>query len=189
MRIDGNSNYYNSIKQARTENLQVRGFGQEFYGKDSQTVEETKNSTQTVKRGFQVYMKTEDMLFSGGNGTGLSFYIKYAKDTTKDNPSVIAKGVDENGKEFEQTIYINKIDPKNATVVEMRALEAHIGADKGAGLSSFSLSAGNMGLRDRRDFMNMFQHDMHDMNLLGERQKVSFYLKNMNMYYDFINAK
>ena len=24
-----------------------------------------------------IYMKTDDMLYSGGNGTGLSFYIKY----------------------------------------------------------------------------------------------------------------
>ena len=28
---------------------------------------------------MKVYLKTDDMLFSGGNGTGLSFYIKYAE--------------------------------------------------------------------------------------------------------------
>ncbi len=74
-----------------------------------------------------IYMKTDDMLYSGGNGTGLSFYIKYAEDSTEDDPTVIAKGVDENGDEFEQTIHINKVNPKCATVVEMRALEAHMG--------------------------------------------------------------
>ena len=42
----------------------------------------------------KVYLKTDDMLFSGGNGTGLSFYIKYAEESTEDNPVVIAKGVD-----------------------------------------------------------------------------------------------
>ena len=52
-----------------------------------------------------VYMKTDDMLYSGGNGTGLSFYIKYAEGSTEDDPTVIAKGVDENGNEFEQTIH------------------------------------------------------------------------------------
>ena len=51
-----------------------------------------------------VYMKTDDMLYSGGNGTGLSFYIKYAEGSTEDDPTVIAKGVDENGNEFEQTL-------------------------------------------------------------------------------------
>ena len=57
----------------------------------------------------KVYLKTDDMLFSGGNGTGLSFYIKYAEESTEDNPVVIAKGVDENGKEFEEKININDI--------------------------------------------------------------------------------
>ena len=76
-----------------------------------------------------VYMKTDDMLYSGGNGTGLSFYIKYAEGSTEDDPTVIAKGVDENGNEFEQTIHINKINPRNASLVEMTALEigrAHV---------------------------------------------------------------
>ena len=35
-----------------------------------------------------VYMKTDDMLYSGGNGTGLSFYIKYAEGSTEDDPTV-----------------------------------------------------------------------------------------------------
>ena len=30
-------------------------------------------------KGHIVYMKTDDMLYSGGNGSGLSFYIKYAE--------------------------------------------------------------------------------------------------------------
>ena len=67
----------------------------------------------------KVYLKTDDMLFSGGNGTGLSFYIKYAEESTEDNPVVIAKGVDENGKEFEEKININDINLRNASYVEM----------------------------------------------------------------------
>ena len=61
------------------------------------------------KKGHTVYMKTDDMLYSGGNGTGLSFYIKYAEGSTEDDPTVIAKGVDENGNEFEQTIHVETI--------------------------------------------------------------------------------
>lgn len=49
-----------------------------------------------------VYLKTDDMLYSGGNGTGLSFYIKYADESSTDNPVVLAKGVDEKGNKFEQ---------------------------------------------------------------------------------------
>ena len=79
----------------------------------------------------KVYLKTDDMLFSGGNGTGLSFYIKYAEESTEDNPVVIAKGVDENGKEFEEKININDIDLRNASYVEMSALEAYYDVDRG----------------------------------------------------------
>ena len=46
-----------------------------------------------------------------------------------------AKGVDENGKEFEQRIYINDVNPSNATVVEMRALEAHYKVEKQGGFT------------------------------------------------------
>jgi len=96
-----------------------------------------------------VYMKTDDMLYSGGNGTGLSFYIKYAEGSTEDDPTVIAKGVDENGNEFEQTIHINKINPRNASLVEMTALESYMGVDKNGGLTSLPPETGMMGLNDR----------------------------------------
>ena len=136
-----------------------------------------------------VYMKTDDMLFSGGNGTGLSFYIKYAENSTEDDPTVIAKGVDENGDEFEQTIHINKINPKCATIVEMRALEAHLGVDKNGGLTSLPMETGMMGLRDRTDFMNMFEKQISDMKLLSQKRTAAYYQYSMQMYWDFMNKK
>ena len=53
---------------------------------------------------YQIFT-TDNMLWTGGNGTGLSYCLKYADDSTDENPVVLAKGVDENGKEFEQRIY------------------------------------------------------------------------------------
>ena len=61
------------------------------------------------------------------------------------------------GKEFEQRIYINDVNPSNAIVVEMRALEAHYKVEKQGGFTSLPLEAGNMGLNDRRDFIAMFK--------------------------------
>ena len=55
---------------------------------------------------YQIFT-TDNMLWTGGNGTGLSYCLKYADDSTDENPVVLAKGVDENGKEFEQRIYIS----------------------------------------------------------------------------------
>ncbi len=141
------------------------------------------------KKGHTVYMKTDDMLYSGGNGSGLSFYIKYAENSTEDDPTVIAKGVDENGDEFEQTIHINKINPKSATIVEMRALEAYTGVEKQNGFSSLPMGTGNMGLNDRRDFMDMFKNAISDMKLLSKKKAAEYYQYSMQAYWDFMNKK
>ena len=140
-------------------------------------------------KGHIVYMKTDDMLFSGGNGTGLSFYIKYAENSTENDPIVIAKGVDENGNDFEKTIHINDINPQSATIVEMRALEAYTGVEKKNGFSSLPLSAGNMGLNDRRNFMDMFEKTISDLTTLNSQKAAAYYRYSMQAYWDFMSSK
>lgn len=137
---------------------------------------------------YQVYLKTDDMLYSGGNGSGLSFYLKYAEGSTEEEPTMVAKGVDENGNEFEQTIHINRINPRCATAVEMRALEAYLGVEKDGGLTSLPKdpTAGNMGLYERRDFISMFQRQIRDMQTLGQRKMAAYYQYSMKMYQDFM---
>lgn len=151
--------------------------------------QQTSNVVQTKSKTYTVYLKTDDMLYSGGNGTGLSYYIKYAPDSTEEDPIVTAKGVDENGNAFERTIHINKINPQTATLVEMRALEAHLGVDKNGGLSSLPPDCGNMGLNDRRNFMEMLRKQIRDMGILKEQQLASYYRYSMQMYQDFIDRK
>lgn len=151
--------------------------------------EQVTNGIKASPNRITIYMKTEDMLYSGANGTGLSYYIKYAEGSTEDDPTVIAKGVDENGDEFEQTIHINKINPKCATVVEMRALEAHLGVDKNGGLSSLPPQTGEMGLHDRADFMDMFQKQISDMRRLGQQKLAAYYQYSMRAYWDFMSGR
>ena len=115
-----------------------------------------------------IYLKKDDMLYSGGNGTGLSFYLKYAEDSTEDNPRILAKGIDEHGEEFEQIIDVKKVNPKNATLPEMRALEAYSGAPKILGFSSLPMGTANVGLNQRQDFISAFKQNIVDMNMLGE---------------------
>ena len=127
-------------------------------------------------------LKTEDMLYSGCNGTGLSFYIKYADESTDEEPVVIAKGVDENGNDFEQRIFINKINPSCATVVEMRALEGHYKVKKQGGLTSLPLSSGELGLNDRANFISMFEQCIGDMKKLGRYDLSLLWMKSMDTY-------
>lgn len=142
------------------------------------------------QRTHKVYMKTDDMLYSGGNGSGL-FYIKYAEDSTEEDPTVVAKGVDENGNEFEQKIHIQKINPRCATLVEMHALEAYLGVEKEGRLSSLPLGfgTGQMGLHDRGNFMDMFQKNIRDMDVLGERKTAGYYRYSMQAYWHFMMKK
>lgn len=145
------------------------------------------NVSDTKPHTHIVYMKTDDMLYSGGNGTGLSFYLKYAKNSTEDDPTIIAKGVDENGDEFEQIIHINQIDPRYATIVEMRALEAFTGVEKQYGFTSLPLDTGNMKLHDRRNFMEMFADVISDMNLLRQWKTADYYRYSMQVYQNFMD--
>ena len=135
---------------------------------------------------YQIFT-TDNMLWTGGNGTGLSYCLKYADDSTDENPVVLAKGVDENGKEFEQRIYINDVNPSNATVVEMRALEAHYKVEKQGGFTSLPLEAGNMGLNDRRDFISMFKKSIEDLNKLGKFDLSLLWTKSMDKSKAFAN--
>lgn len=135
--------------------------------------------------GHTVYMKTDDVFYSGGNGTGLSYYLKYAESSTEEDPAVIAKGVDENGNEFEQLIHINDIDLRNATILEMRALEEYIGAERRYGFTSLPLSAGNMGLHERRNFINMFEDSINDLTMLRAKKAVAYYKQSVQLYLDF----
>ena len=98
------------------------------------------------------------------------------------NPVVVAKGVDENGKEFEQKIAINDINPSSASIVEMRALEAHCNMDKGGGLTSLPKGTGNMGLNDRRNFISMFEEAIQDLQTLARYDLSQFYKRNMALY-------
>lgn len=173
------------------EGMWSRQTAQKANGSSDQFARQMSNAAGVKPKGYQVYMKTDDMLYSGGNGSGLSFYIKYAEESTRENPIVIAKGVDENGKEFEQTIRINDINPRSATVVEMHALEAYLGVDKSGGLTSLPHDPfrGAMGLYDRADFIDLFQNSVRDMNTLGRRELAGHYRYSLQMYWDFMQEK
>ena len=106
-----------------------------------------------------------------------------------DNPVVIAKGIDENGKEFEEKININDIDLRNASYVEMSALEAYYDVDRGNSLSSFPQETGHMGLNERCDLISSFEKVIQDMNKLGKYDLQMFYMRNMNTYLNLERQK
>lgn len=130
------------------------------------------------------------MLYSGGNGAGVSFYLKYADESTTDNPVINAKGIDEKGNEFEQSINVNTIDPSNATYVEMRALEAHNHIPHGImRMTSLPLESGKMALHDRANFFDMYEKGIQDFKKLSRSDLASVYEKFYQSYLEIADRQ
>ena len=131
----------------------------ELFGKRQNNSKTSVNGNEAFPQtSMKVYLKTDDMLFSGGNGTGLSFYI-------------------------------NDIDLRNASYVEMSALEAYYDVDRGNSLSSFPQETGHMGLNERCDLISSFEKVIQDMNKLGKYDLQMFYMRNMNTYLNLERQK
>jgi len=138
--------------------------------------------------GHKVYLK-KGALYSGGNGTGLSYYLEYAERSTKENPLVTAKGVDEKGNEFKQTISVNDIDPKNATIVELQSLASHYGiGERIMGLSSLPVEIRNVGLTDRVDLFKAFEKGIKDFHTVGRHDLEALYKKNYDTYLELFES-
>lgn len=84
--------------------------------------------------------------------------------------------------EFEQVIDVKKVNPRNATLPEMRALEAYSGAPKRLGFSSLPMGIANIGLNQRQDFISAFKQNVVDMNMLGEYGIAQEYNKLLSFY-------
>ena len=84
--------------------------------------------------------------------------------------------------EFEQIIDVKKVNPKNATLPEMRALEAYSGASKRLCFSSLPMGTENVGLNQRQDFISAFKQNVVDMNMLGEYGIAQEYNKLLSFY-------
>ncbi len=59
--------------------------------------------------------------------TGESANVYRADDYSEDNPVYLVKGIDKNGKKYEQTVDVGKVNPNNCSYTEMLALNAHTG--------------------------------------------------------------
>jgi len=142
---------------------------------------------------------TEDTLRGGGfnigNGTFVSYTIKWAENSTEDNPIMTAEGFDENGKSYFETINVKKINPNNATWLEMLALEAYLspmGNDMsnvlGISLPFPHTLQGNRGLNDRFDFFNAFDKTIWQIAEGGSHQRAKEYQLSRQAYYNFFQS-
>ena len=112
----------------------------ELFGKRQNNSKTSVNGNEAFPQtSMKVYLKTDDMLFSGGNGTGLSFYIKYAEESTDDNPVVIAKETGHMGlnercdliSSFEKVIQdMNKLGKYDLQMFYMRNMNTYLNLER-----------------------------------------------------------
>lgn len=135
-----------------------------------------------------LFDRTENTLISIGYGSGLTFKLEYAKHSTDENPVMLSQGIDENGKPFEEYIYINNIDPTYANVIEMEALGIHLGLDKsvGGGLSTIPLGMGNCGKNEYFDFTKNVNQEISNQTILGQFDAVDKLEKYLEQILDFM---
>lgn len=80
-----------------------------------------------------IYM---NCLVSQVSGGGQELHMKYDESSTDENPVIYAWGKDSSGKAFETKIFVNDIDPHNASPAEMKALHAHLARQEGGAINN-----------------------------------------------------
>ena len=77
-------------------------------------------------------MFSTDALFSGGMAVGSGFMnasVNWSVNSTEDNPIMLVRGTDVDGSQFEVEVAINNINPRNASVIELFALDGYAAAN------------------------------------------------------------
>jgi len=79
---------------------------------------------------------SKDALYSGGMAIGSGFMnasVDWSPNSTEDEPVMLIIGIDVDGKPFEAEVAIKKVNPRNASVIELFALDGYARANGLAG--------------------------------------------------------
>ncbi len=82
---------------------------------------------------------------------GAEYRFFHAAESTDENPILVVRGVDEQGRLFEEKIDVRQIDPRNITVLEIEALE-HFRPDECKTIS-YHFGDEIRGLQERFDYV------------------------------------
>ena len=102
--------------------------------------------------------------------TGESANVYRADNYSEDNPLYLVKGMDKNGKEYEQTIDVSTVNPSNCSYTEMLALNAHTGNKSDSNFLSMAImkdKAGTASYHEKADYLSTVYALMDDMKALG----------------------
>ncbi len=131
----------------------------------------TGNFAEAVQGAKNVVHIAPDALFAIHDvKTGESAYIYRSDDYSEDNSVYLVKGTDINGKEYEQTVDVSKVNPNSCSYTEMLALNAHTGDGSASNFMTMAIlkdKAGSVSYHEKADYIAMGYALMNDMKTLG----------------------
>jgi hypothetical protein len=108
------------------------------------------NSSASVQLDKNALVSAGARIPSGGM---MSASVIKSESYSIDNPVMIVKGTDDNGRPFEAEVHINDVNPKNASFIEMFALDGYFAAN-GKSSSVTRAAAGAMAAQKASDGNN-----------------------------------
>lgn len=97
----------------------------------------------------------------------LEFRFYHAAESTEDDPVLVARGADGQGRVFEQKIHLNRINPYNATRMEMKALTTYYNPENKHISIPFLDYYENPKMDDRFDYINSLRSAISASRTLG----------------------
>lgn len=122
--------------------------------------------------------------------TGQELYMNYDKSSSEEDPVILAEGIDIHGNAFRRRIHLNDIDVRNASVMEMTALNVHLGKLGDEVIKSHysfpleSLSSQH-DLNTKMNFEQYFQKTSGTLRTAGYRQQAELYKSELERYLFF----
>ena len=177
--------------------MNVNGVGAAGY----QAWQGTRKAENNAKGNFGANVKSTgnvvhiapDALFSIYDAkTGESANVYRADDYSEDNPVYLVKGTDKNGKEYEQTVDVSKVNPNSCSYTELLALNAHTGNKSDSNFLSMAImkdKSGTASYHETADYMAMAHELMNDMKTLGNWDGYLRYGKWINDILTFCKSK
>lgn len=116
----------------------------------------------------------------------LEFRFYHAAESTEENPVLVARGADRFGRVFEQKIDVNKVNPYNATRMEMEALTTCYGNGSMDISIPFLDFYENPNMDKRFDYISGLQAAISTSRRLGFAREARRYQKDVDFLLDFL---
>ncbi len=109
---------------------------------------------------------------------GYKFF--HAAESTDDYPVLVAKGVDEHGKYFEEKINVKQINPYNTSALELQALAHFKPGDRTIGNPYDCMQGQEKGLRERFNFVSGTQTLINAWKRIGHAGQAAQWSDELN---------